>query len=57
MGEEDHLFLPPVRSLVKQQRHSELQVIPDSGHVCNVDQPDVFNRLSIDFIETHLVSV
>ena len=53
MGDEDHLFLPPVKSLVQQHRHSSLQIITDSGHVCNVDQPDVFNRLSIDFIRRH----
>lgn len=55
MGEEDHLFLPPVKSLVKQHAHSILKVIEDSGHVCNVDQPEIFNRLSIDFIQSHPV--
>ncbi|MFK7846102.1 MAG: alpha/beta fold hydrolase [Rhodothermales bacterium] len=53
MGEEDHLFLPPVKSLVSRHKHSILKVIKDSGHVCNVDQPDEFNRLSIDFIQAH----
>ncbi len=53
MGDEDHLFLPPVRALVKQHRHSVLQIVEDSGHVCNVDQPEIFNRRSIDFIKTH----
>ena len=55
MGDEDHLFLPPVKSLVNQHRFSELQIVSNSGHVCNVDQPDVFNRLSIDFIKAHRV--
>lgn len=55
MGEEDHLFLPPVKALVKQHAYSILKVIEDSGHVCNVDQPDVFNQLSIDFIQSHPV--
>ena len=53
MGDEDHLFLPPVRALVKQHEHSYLNVIENSGHVCNVDQPETFNRLSIDFIKSH----
>ena len=56
MGEEDHLFLPPVKALVKQHAYSILKVIEDSGHVCNVDQPDVFNRLSIDFIQSNPVA-
>ncbi|MEZ4700120.1 MAG: alpha/beta hydrolase [Rhodothermales bacterium] len=50
MGEEDHLFLPPVRALVARHKNSVLQIIENSGHVCNVDQPDVFNDLSIAFL-------
>lgn len=50
MGEEDHMFLPPVRHLVTRHRHSTLRVLEDSGHVCNVDRADLFNRFSIEFI-------
>ena len=53
MGDEDHLFLPPVRRIVSRHEHSVLQIIENSGHVCNVDQPEEFNRLSIDFIRDH----
>jgi pimeloyl-ACP methyl ester carboxylesterase len=54
MGEEDHMFLPPVRHLVRRhQRSSTLRVLEDSGHVVNIDRPDLFNRLSIDFIRTN----
>jgi pimeloyl-ACP methyl ester carboxylesterase len=51
MGEEDHMFLPPVRHLVRRHaRSSTLRVLEDSGHVVNVDRPDLFNRFAIDFI-------
>jgi pimeloyl-ACP methyl ester carboxylesterase len=50
MGSEDHLFLDPVRLLVANNRMARLEIIPNSGHVCNVDQPDIFNRFAIDFI-------
>jgi pimeloyl-ACP methyl ester carboxylesterase len=54
MGEEDHMFLPPVRHLVRRHRRSStLRVLEDSGHVVNIDRPDLFNRLSIDFIRTN----
>ena len=53
MGEEDHLFLPPVRHLVGKHRHSSLTVLEDSGHVVNVDRADLFNRLAIEFIHRH----
>ncbi|MDR4988729.1 MAG: alpha/beta hydrolase [Bacteroidales bacterium] len=51
MGEEDHLFLHPVRELVKQNEMASLVTIRDSGHVCNVDQPVLFNQHAIRFIK------
>jgi pimeloyl-ACP methyl ester carboxylesterase len=57
MGEEDHMFLPPVRHIVsRHHRHSRLQVLEDSGHVCNVDQADLFNRFAIDFMKRGLAA-
>lgn len=50
MGEEDYMFLFSVQEIARQQASSDLAIIPDSGHVCNVDQPTRFNKLSIDFI-------
>lgn len=50
MGEEDHMFLPPVRHLMKRHRGSVLRVVKGSGHVVNVDRADEFNSISIDFI-------
>lgn len=52
MGEEDYMFLPSVVLLVHRHRGARLQVVADSGHVCNVDQPEAFNRFSISFIHT-----
>jgi pimeloyl-ACP methyl ester carboxylesterase len=53
MGEEDHMFLPPVRHIVRRHAFSVLRVLEDSGHVVNVDRPDLFNGLSIEFIKNH----
>jgi pimeloyl-ACP methyl ester carboxylesterase len=50
MGSEDHLFLQPVRNLVAGNPKARLISIPDSGHVCNVDQPDLFNHYSLQFL-------
>ena len=52
MGERDHMFLPMVTDLVKKHFNSKLEVISNSGHVCNLDQPDVFNQRSIQFIKS-----
>jgi len=52
MGERDHMFLPMVSNLVKKHFNSKLEVIRNSGHVCNIDQPDAFNERSILFIKS-----
>ncbi|WP_346857041.1 alpha/beta hydrolase [uncultured Draconibacterium sp.] len=52
MGDRDHMFLPMVTNLVKQHFNSKLEIIRNSGHVCNLDQPDVFNERSIQFIKS-----
>jgi pimeloyl-ACP methyl ester carboxylesterase len=50
MGDEDHMFLPSVKKLVEKHKNSVLHVVQNSGHVCNVDQPGIFNQVSINFI-------
>lgn len=50
MGDRDHMFLPMVSDLVKRHFNSRLEIIRNSGHVCNLDQPEVFNEQSIRFI-------
>ncbi len=52
MGDRDHMFLPMVSNLVKKHFNSKLEVIKNSGHVCNIDQPDIFNEHTIRFIKS-----
>ncbi len=52
MGQEDHMFLPSIAKLVEHHRSSQLFVIPNCGHVVNVEQPQVFNDQSIDFVNS-----
>ncbi len=51
MGDEDYMFLPGVKAVVKKHKNSVLRIIRESGHVCNIEQPTVFNKLSIEFIK------
>ena len=51
MGEEDHMFLPAVRYIITRHTNSWLEVIVNSGHVCNVDQPREFNTRAISFLK------
>lgn len=53
MGERDYMFIQPVKDMVNRHTLSRLIEIPDCGHVCNVEKPDVFNQTSLDFIRQH----
>ncbi len=50
MGEEDYLFLPPVRRVVAAHPSATLEVLARSGHVVNLDQPEVFNTRVLAFL-------
>lgn len=52
MGSEDYLFLPPVKKVVEDHKQSFLRVIEKCGHVVNVEKPDLFNRISLNFLKT-----
>lgn len=53
MGERDYMFIKPVKEMVAVHSQTRLHQIPDCGHVCNVEQPEHFNRVSIHFIQQH----
>ncbi len=53
MGDEDYLFMPPVERLVKDYENIYLEVIEQAGHVCNIDKPEEFNKISSQFIMKH----
>ena len=50
MGEEDYLFLPSVQKVVNAHEVSSLHVIKDCGHVVNVEQPALFNKTVIGYL-------
>jgi len=52
MGAEDHLFLPSIKNIVSKHSSSSLFVIDNCGHVVNVEQPEMFNTRSIQFINS-----
>ncbi len=52
MGEEDYMFLPSVRKVVeKHYKSSKLFVVEHCGHVVNVEQPNVFNKNVLSFLQ------
>ncbi len=54
LGDEDYMFLPQVKALLKtHDTHSSLIVIPNAGHICNVDNAQVFNHVAVEFLQRH----
>lgn len=50
MGARDYLFLPPARRAVQADASAELTVVDRAGHVCNIEQPALFNQAAIAFL-------
>lgn len=51
MGEDDRLFLPQVQQTVRNGGENvSLVIVPNAGHVCNVDNNRFYNRQTIDFM-------
>ncbi len=51
MGEQDYMFLPSISKLVKNHKSSSLLIIPNCGHVVNIDQPEEFNKKALSFLK------
>lgn len=51
MGAEDHMFLPTIKKIVKMHKSAELFIIQNCGHVVNIEQPEVFNQKSLNFLK------
>lgn len=52
MGNEDYMFLPSIQELAKRHANSQLQIVPNCGHVVNIEQPTIFNSASISFLKS-----
>lgn len=50
MGSEDFVFLQSARSFVNTQDKASLAIIPEAGHICNIEEPDTFNRMALQFL-------
>ena len=51
MGEEDYMFLPSVKNIVKNHDNSYLSMIPNCGHVVNIEKPNVYNQTVKEFLK------
>ncbi|MBO9128109.1 alpha/beta hydrolase [Bacillus sp. 165] len=56
LGEEDHVLLRAVKKDIQKDKSACYHVLANSGHLCNIDQAQLFNEISIDFITSRSVS-
>jgi pimeloyl-ACP methyl ester carboxylesterase len=54
VGESDALIpFDVAEAMAKAIPGARLEVVPDAGHVANLENPEVFNRAFADFLSTH----
>jgi len=52
-GDEDHLFLPFVIQSYLRDPLASIHIIEKSGHVCNIEKPEEFNRVSLSYLNSY----
>ncbi|KPK24794.1 MAG: hypothetical protein AMJ70_00915 [Dehalococcoidia bacterium SG8_51_3] len=52
IGDEDEWCIDPALIMKKHMPGAGLLVFPQSGHVINLEEPDIFNRALLDFLTT-----
>ena len=51
VGDQDQSFLAPCEYMAKKIPGARLEVIRDAGHSSNLDQPEAFNHVLLDFLD------
>lgn len=50
MGSEDYMFLPAVQLFVSKNENAKLKIVPNCGHIVNVQSPNLFNQTVFNFL-------
>ena len=50
-GAKDRANLPACRLMAAAIPHADLQIIPGVGHLWNLEQPDLFGHIVLDFLQ------
>lgn len=51
MGDQDYMFLGPVKEDTLKDKAARLHIIKECGHVCNIEKHDEFNRIALQFFK------
>jgi pimeloyl-ACP methyl ester carboxylesterase len=50
MGSEDYAFIQNARNYAMHQPFSKFIELKGAGHICNIESPDIFNMLALNFL-------
>jgi pimeloyl-ACP methyl ester carboxylesterase len=50
MGDQDYLFLEPIRKMIRNVQHAALFVVEECGHVVNIERANIFNKEVISYL-------
>ena len=57
MGEEDHMFLNPIKKMVHSVKNVALLIVKECGHVVNIEQDKIFNEVAVNFLNSPLKNI
>ena len=50
-GDQDHLFLNQIVNWTNRDPNARLHIIKNAGHLCNIEAPEEFNRVCLDYLK------
>ena len=56
MGNQDHLFLKQIVNWTHRDHNANLHIIENAGHLCNIEKPDEFNRVCLQYLQDYEVN-
>lgn len=54
-GAEDHMFINELKEDLQGDESSDLIILEQCGHVCNIEKADEFNQHSLEFLRKHTI--
>lgn len=49
-GRQDHLFLNQIVNWTKRDHNAILHIVENAGHLCNIEMPEEFNRVCLQYL-------
>ncbi|MDP4680894.1 MAG: alpha/beta hydrolase [Cyclobacteriaceae bacterium] len=57
MGNQDYIFKQSAHQYVNNQQNAQFVSIENAGHICNIEEPDIFNYLVLNFLKKKTTAI